>query len=447
MTNRIDRLDVAADLVAQAVAAGADGADVMVVDSTSISVSCRLGRAETTERAQSLEAGLRVFVGRRQAIAGSSDLSAEGLAALVDRSLAMVGEVPEDPYCGLAAHDEICGEPPALDSFDGTAITPERLLDASMAAEDAARAVPGVSNSEGAEATWAMTHTAVAASNGLVAQYRRSSGSLAVSVLAAGKAGMERDYDYTAAVYAADMRAPEAVGRAAGERTVRRLNPRKIGSARLPVVFEPRVARSLLGHLAGAVNGAAIARKTSFLKDRMDTAVFPPGVEVVDDPLRTRGLKSRPIDHEGIAARPVAIIADGVLASWLLDLRSARQLGLRSTGHGLRATMTPPSPGQSNLYLTAGTPSPQTLLGEVKRGLYVSELIGFGVNGVTGDYSRGASGFWIENGEIAYPVSEITIAGNLIEMFAHLTRANDLEFRYGTDAPTVRIEAMTIAGR
>lgn len=442
-----DRLDIAADLVRRALAAGADAADVIVVDTESISVSCRLGRAETLERAETVEAGLRVFVGRRQAITASADLSPSGLSGVVERSLAMAREVPEDPFCGLAEAADVCREPPMLDSFDATRLSPEDLLAAATAAEDAARSVRGVTNSEGAEASWGTSCAAIAASNGLAARYRRSSGSLAVSVLAAGDAGMERDYEYTAAVYAADMRAPEDVGRAAGERTVRRLNPRKAGSARVPVVFEPRVSRSLLGHLAGAISGAAIARKTSFLKDRLGAQVFAEGIDVIDDPLRSRGLRSRPIDHEGIGTRPLSVVSEGVLASWLLDLRSARQLGLRSTGHGLRGTTSPPSPGPSNLYLAAGGQSPDALIGEVAQGLYVTELIGFGVNAVTGDYSRGASGFWIENGQLAFPVNEITIAGNLIEMFAHLTSADDLEFRYGTDAPTVRIDAMTVAGR
>lgn len=445
-TDRADHLDIATDLVAQAMTAGAEAADVMVVDSRSISVSCRLGRAETLERAETFEAGLRVFLGRRQAIASSSDLSPAGLAALIERSLAMAREVPEDPFCGVADPDLVCGGPPALDSFDATEMTAEDLLASAMVAEDAARSVAGVTNSEGAEASWGTSRAAIAASNGLATRYRRSSGSLAVSVLAAGEAGMERDYEYTAAVYAADMRAPADVGRAAGERTVRRLNPRKAASARVPVIFEPRVSRSLLGHLAGAINGAAIARKTSFLRDRMGARIFPAGVEIVDDPLRARGLRSRPVDHEGIATAPIAVVADGVLASWLLDLRSARQLGLRTTGHGMRGTTSPPSPGPSNLYLAAGSHSAAALVGEVARGLYVTELIGFGVNPVTGDYSRGASGFWIENGQLAYPVNEITIAGNLLEMFSHLTSADDLEFRYGTDAPTVRIEGMTVAG-
>lgn len=448
MTARTDHLEeVAAALLARARAAGADAADVMVVDSTSISVSCRLGRTETLERSESVEAGLRVFIGKRQALAASSDLSADGMTALVECASAMAREVPEDPFCGLAEAADVCRQFPELDSFDATERSAEQLLEAALAAEDAARAVPGITNSEGAEASWGRSAVAIAASNGFAAAYRRSWNSLSASVLATGEGGMERDYDYTAAVYAADLRAPEEVGRTAGERTMRRLNPRKAGSARVPVIYEPRASRSLVGHLAAAISGSAIARGTSFLKDRMGARLFAPGIQVIDDPLRPRGLKSRPVDHEGIATARLAVVDDGVLSSWLLDLRSARQLGLATTGHGLRGTSSPPSPGSSNLYLAPGPLSPGELIGQVTQGLYVTELIGFGLNPVTGDYSRGASGYWIENGELAYPVNEITIAGNLVDMFANLACADDLEFRYGTDAPTVRIDGMTVAGR
>ncbi len=363
MNDTTDHLEeLAATLLERAKAAGAGAADVMVVDTTSIAVSCRLGQTETLERAESVEAGLRVFIGKRQAMAASSDLSADGMAALVERSLAMAREVPEDPFCGLADAAQVCREPPEIESFDPTELTAERLRDAALAAEDAARAVPGVTNSEGAEASWGSSAVAIAASNGFAAAYRRSWNSLSASVLASGEGGMERDYDYTAAVYAADLRPPEEVGRAAGERTVRRLNPRKAGSARVPVVYEPRAARSLIGHLAAAINGTAIARGTSFLKDRMGERLFAPGIDVIDDPLRPRGLKSRPIDHEGIATAAIAVIGDGVLRSWLLDLRSARQLGLATTGHGLRGTTSPPSPGSSNLYLAPGGQGPDDLI-------------------------------------------------------------------------------------
>jgi PmbA protein len=284
------------------------------------------------------------------------------------------------------------------------------------------------------------------ASNGFARTRARSQHSLSVSVLAGEGRAMERDYDYTAAVYAEDLRDPVEVGRTAAERAVRRLHPRKAESVQVPVIYEARAARSLVGHLASAVNGAAVARGTTFLKDKLGQAVFPEAITVVDDPLRRRGLRSRAFDGEGIATRRMAIIDQGVLASWILDLRSARQLGMNTTGHASRGTSAPPSPGTTNLYIEAGELSPEALIAGVERGLYITELIGFGINGVTGDYSRGASGFWIENGELTFPVSEVTVAGNLLDMFAHVTAANDLEFRHGTDSPTVRIDGMTVAG-
>ena len=270
---------------------------------------------------------------------------------------------------------------------------------------------------------------------------------LSASVIAGEGTEMERDYDYTAAVFAADMDSPEAIGKSAGEKAVKRLNPQKAETSAVPIVFDTRVSKSLIGHLSSAVNGSSIARGTSFLKDKMGERIFPEGINIIDDPLRKRGLKSRPFDGEGIATRRIPLIEDGQLKTWVLDLRSARQLGLQSTGHASRGTSSAPSPSSSNLYLEPGEMSPEELMADIKQGLYVNELIGFGINGVTGDYSRGASGFWIENGKISYPVSEVTIAGNLNDMFANLSRANDLEFRFGIDAPTVRIEGMTVAGR
>jgi PmbA protein len=258
---------------------------------------------------------------------------------------------------------------------------------------------------------------------------------------------MEGDYDYTAAVFADDMESPEIIGASAGGKAIKRLNPKKAETAAVPIVYDTRVSKSLLGHLSAAINGASIARRSSFLKDKMGERVFPQGINIVDDPLRKRGLKSRPFDGEGAITRSLNLIEGGHLNTWIMDLRSARQLGLKTTGHASRGTSSPPSPSTSNLYLEPGEMSPEQLIKDIKQGLYVNELIGFGVNGVTGDYSRGASGFWIENGEISYPVSEVTIAGNLIEMFANLSVADDLQFRYGTDAPTVRVEGMTVAGR
>jgi PmbA protein len=258
---------------------------------------------------------------------------------------------------------------------------------------------------------------------------------------------MERDYDYSSALHGADLDSPEKVGRTAGERTVERLNPRKVRSKRVPVMFDRRVAGSLVGHLASAINGAAVARKTSFLKDRLGERLFRPGIHVLDDPLRRRGLRSRPFDAEGVATERLAVVEDGVLASWFLDSATARELRLASTGHAQRGVSSTPAPGPSNLHLAAGSDTPEALMADIAEGFYVTDLIGVGVNQVTGDYSRGASGFWIENGKRSYPVSEVTIAGNLIDMFQALLPANDLEFRFGTNAPSVRVEGLTVAGR
>jgi len=434
-------------LVREARKAGADAADAVLVRSAALTQSLRLGKPEKLERAEAQDLGLRVFVGKRQAIVSASDLAPAARAELVERAVAMARSVPEDPHAGLAEPGMLARSWPELDLADPTEPDPAWLLATATAAEEAARSVKGVTNSEGAEAGWSRSQVTLAASNGFVGGYSRSYFGLSVSVLAGSGTGMERDEDFTSGVYRSDLEDASLVGARAGERAVRRLNPKKAATAKLPIVFDPRVAQSLVGHLAGAINGSAIARGTSFLKDKMGAEILPRSVNIIDDPYRRRGLRSRPFDGEGIEGRRRALVEAGVLKSWILDLRSARQLGLASTGHAQRGTSSPPGPGATNLYLEPGTRSPEALIGDIAQGFYVTELMGFGVNGVTGDYSRGAAGFWIERGELAYPVSEVTIAGNLKEMFRNLTAANDLRFRYGTDAPTLVIEGMTVAGK
>jgi PmbA protein len=441
-------LDLLSDLVAAARKAGADAADAVLIDSASLSVGMRLGALERLERAESGDVGLRVLIGRRQAFVSSSDRSKAALAELVGRAVAMARAVPEDPYCGLADPADLARDFPDLDVCDPGEPSAERLIGMVRAAEDAARAVPGVTNSEGAEAGWGRSGVAIVASNGFAHSYAVTSSSVSVSVLAGDNAsGMERDYDYSSAVFLADLREPEEIGHEAGRRAVRRLGARKVATRQVPVIYDPRVARGLVSSLAGAVNGAGVARGTSFLKDRLGKPVFGRGVRIVDDPHRLRGLRSRPCDGEGIATRRLAVVEDGVLATWLLDLRSARQLGMRSTGHASRGTSSPPSPSASNLYLEAGHVTPAEMIHDVPEGFYVTDLSGQGVNGVTGDYSRGASGFWIKGGELAFPVNEVTVAGNLKDMFLNLTPASDLELRHGIDAPTCRIDGLTVAGR
>jgi PmbA protein len=286
----------------------------------------------------------------------------------------------------------------------------------------------------------------MAASNGFAGGYAGTGHSVSAAVLAGEGTGMERDYSYTSAVHAGDLRDPAAVGTEAGERAVQRLGARKVATCQVPVVYDPRIASSLLRHLLGAISGPAVARGTSFLKDKLGQRLFPRGIAVIDEPHKPRGLRSKPFDGEGLANSRRAIIEDGVLTTWLLDLASARQLRLKSTGHASRGTSSPPSPSPTNLWLEPGPVTAQELLGDIAQGFYVTELMGMGVNGVTGDYSRGAAGFWIEGGELAYPVSEVTVAGNLKDMFQHLTAASDLAFKTGIDSPTLRIDGMTIAG-
>ncbi len=434
------------DLIAQAKTAGADAADAIYVSSDSLSVSYRLGSVEQLERSESTDVGLRVFVGKRQAIVSSSDLTADGLSDLPARAVAMARLVPEDPFCGLAETDLLAGDAADLDMYDGANLAAEVLIDWASKAEEAALAVPGVSNSEGAHAGWGVTEVALAATNGIARAYRRSHFSNSVSVLAGQGTAMERDYDFSGTVHAEDLAAPEAIGRSAGEKAVQRLNPRRVSSCQVPVVYDPRVSRSLLGHLASAISGSAVARGTTFLKDKMGERIFPEGITVIDDPIRQRGLRSKPFDAEGVATRRRNVIDDGQLTTWILDLRSARQLDLQTTGHATRGPSSPPSPAPTNLYLAPGKRSAKDLIADIGNGFYVTELIGMGVNPVTGDYSRGAAGYWIEDGRLSYPVSEITVAGNLNDMFANLTVADDLVFRYGTDAPTLRIDGLTVAG-
>ena len=439
-------LNLLDDLIAKARAAGADAADAVLFDSASVSLAQRLGKTEKLERSESGDLGLRVFVGKRQAIVSSTDRSTKALDELVERAIAMARVVPEDGFAGIADPEQLARSWPDLDICDSEEPSSETLIERARIAEEAALAVQGVTNSEGADAGWSRSTIAIAASNGFAGTYGVSRQSLSASVIVGTGTGMERDYDYDSKVYGADLRDAAEIGREAGERAVRRLNPRRVKSCKVPVVFDPRVSRGLLGHLTGAISGPSIARGTSFLKDKMGQQIFAPSITIVDDPHVKRGLRSRPFDAEGVEVKRRTLIEDGVLTTWLLDLRSARQLGLQTTGHAARGTSGPPGPAPANVYMAAGKRSRADILAEIKDGFYLTDLMGMGVNGVTGDYSRGAGGFWIENGQLAYPVNEITIAGNLKDMFLNMEAADDLELRFGRDAPTVRIDGMTIAG-
>ncbi|HWX82795.1 MAG TPA: TldD/PmbA family protein [Xanthobacteraceae bacterium] len=438
--------DVAERLVAAAKRAGAEAADAIAVRGVSLSVEVRDGAVEESQRSEGDDVGLRVLVGRRQAVVSTNDLNGGGFAGLAERAVAMARAAPEDRFAGLADPARLARNFPALDLLDPDMPDVGTLEQRAREAEDAAMAIAGVSKSGGASASAGIGGMVLVTSHGFHGATMNSHHSISMSAIAGNGTGMETDYDYTSTLHAADLESAATIGKSAGERAVKRLNPRKVATRKVPVVFDARVAGTLIGHLASAANGASIARKTSFLRDKLGAQIFAPDIDILDDPLRKRGLRSRPFDAEGVATSARKVVERGVLKTWFLDSATARELDLQTTGHAYRGVSSPPSPGPSNLHLAAGAKSRDALIAEIADGFYITDLIGVGVNLVTGDYSRGASGFWIENGTLTYPVSEVTIAGHLAEVFKSLTPANDLAFRYGTNAPTVRVEGLTVAG-
>jgi PmbA protein len=438
--------DLAQRLVGAAKRAGADSADAVAVRGVSLSVDVRERSVEESQRSEGDDLGLRVFVGARQAVVSTNDTAAD-VDALAERAVAMARVAPEDPFAGLADPSLLAKAFPDLDLLDPQLPSVGRLEELAKRAEEAGRAVKGVTKSEGASASAGIGGMVLVTSSGFHGAYLGSRHSMSMVAIAGEGTGMERDYDFSSALHAADLDAPEHVGRSAGERAVKRLNPHKVATTRVPIVFDPRVANSIVGHLAAAANGAAIARKTSFLKDKMGERIFGAGIRIVDDPFRVRGQRSRPFDGEGVAGRKLTLVEDGILSSWILDNTTARELKLATTGHASRGVSSPPSPSATNLYMEAGQLSPAELMADIKEGFYVIELIGSGASIVTGDYSRGAAGFWIENGKLTYAVSEVTIAGHLGDIFKAVTPANDLAFRYGVNAPTLRLGELTVAGR
>jgi PmbA protein len=441
LTDRAERL------VNAALKTGADAADAVAVRSMSLSVEVRDGAVEESERAEGDDLGLRVLVGHRQAVVSTNDLAGDASVALAERAVAMARAAPEDRFAGLADGALLAHDFPDLDLLDPDLPSVAELEAMAKTAEQAALTVKGVAKSGGASASAGIGGMVLVTSHGFRGAYLGSRHGISMTAIAGEGTGMERDYDYSSSLHAADLDSPEKIGRTAGERAVERLNPRKVSTRKVPVVFDPRISGSLVSHLASAANGASVARKTSFLRDKMGAKLFDDGIRIVDDPLRKRGLRSHPFDGEGVAHRRLALIDDGVLRSWLLDCSTARELGLTTTGHASRGVSSVPSPSPSNLHMEPGRQSPEDLIADIDDGFYVTDLIGMGVNIVTGDYSRGASGFWIENGKRTYPVSEVTIAGHLSDIFRTLTPANDLEFRYSTNAPTLRLEGLTVAGQ
>ncbi len=435
--------DRVAALVEAAKRAGADAADAVAVRGRSSGVSVRLGKVEATEASESEDVSLRVFVGQR--VASVSATAASDPDALAERAVAMARVSPQDPFQGLADASLLAKAPVDLDLFDATQVSAEQLKESALAAEEAALAVKGVTNSSGSSAGAGLGGLVLATSHGFVGQYVASRFSRSTSVIAGEGTAMERDYDFSSRQHYADLDAAEAIGRRAGERAVRRLGARKAKTGPVDVVFDPRVARGIASHLAGAINGASVARKTSFLRDMMGKQVAASAITVTDDPLRRRGQASRPFDGEGVEGKRLLMVENGVLNHWFLSTSAARELGLVTNGRGARSGSSV-SPSSTNLAIEPGEKTPRELIRSLKTGFYVTEVFGQGVNMVTGEYSRGASGFWIENGELTYPVSEVTIASNLKTMFLNMVAASDLDRDFGTAAPTLLIEGMTLAG-
>lgn len=442
-----DKFQILAEsLVERGIAAGATAADALYASERSSAVQVRLGELEDVSRSESEQVGLRLFVGQRSATVASSDVSEESLKTLVERCLAMAKEAPEDPYAGLAPSGLLeRGELPFLDSCDPMEPDPAALRTRALEAENAALGVAGITNSGGAGASSSSSGIALATSDGFSGAYQSTGHGCSAMVIAGEGAAMQRDHAWHSSRNLSDLEDAAKIGQRAGLRAAARLNPRRPKPGKYPVLFDPRVSASLLGHFAGAISASAIARKTSFLEGKLGAAIFAPGIAIVDDPLRPRGLRSRPFDAEGVRVSRQGLVSDGVLSSWISESASARQLGIEPTGHAVRGIGGAPSASPSNLYLAAGTRSREELLGEFPEAVLVIELIGQGVNSVTGDYSRGAVGFMVRNGVIAEPVAEITVASNLIDMFATLEPGSDLEFRRGIDAPTILVPEMTVA--
>lgn len=440
--------DLLNDLISAAMAAGADAAEAVLADRRALSVGVRLGALEEVEREESCDLGLRVFVGRRQATVSGSDFSAKARERLIERAVAMARLSPEDPYAGLAPQGRLARGPFAdLELYDPTEPTAEALEERALAAEDAARAVVGVTNSEGGSASWSTTRWLMATSGGFVGPHEVSGFSVSASVIAGEGDGMERGGEGRSTRWQADLPSSEAIGLVAGKKAVARVGARKIESITAPVIFENRIATSIISPFVGAISGPSVARGTSFLKDRLGQRIFPHGLRISDEPHRLRGLGSTPFDDEGVANADVDLIADGVLTTWLLNVASARQLGLETTGHASRHLASAPGVGPNNLTVQPGTRDLAGLMADAKAGLLVTSMFGPSLNPNTGDWSAGVSGFWFENGEIAYPVNEITVAGNLIEIYGRVVAGADLELRGASNAPSLLVDSLAIAGR
>ena len=426
--------------------AGADSADAMLARGHSTNITLRLGNVEASERSEDFDIGLRVFVGQRTASISTSQLDDENITNLAERAVAMAQLAPEDPFVRLATDAELAKSIPDLDMFDETIPDADSLRDRAAAAEEAALSFNGIKTSDGADAGHGIVDVLIGTSNGFLAGYKRSSHGVSTVVIAEKDGQMERDYDYSSAVYESDLQPAEEVGKSAATRTLARLGARKPQTGQFPVIYDRRVAASLVGTMASAINGANITRGTSFLKDSLGKQVASKGLNFIDNPLRPRGLGSRLFDGEGLAVSKRVMIDDGVLTGWFLDLASAAKLSMTPTGNARRGIGSAPSPGASNFYVENSTISRDDLMADIDEGFLITEMIGSSVDMITGDYSRGAGGFWISKGKIAQPITEATIAGNLKDMFMQITAANDIDLRDSIASPSLYLDCMMIAG-
>ena len=442
--------DLTEALLDAARSAGAEAADALVVEGRSVSIDVRGGALEQAERSEGIELGLRVLMDGRQACVSASDLSARTIGEMAERAVAMAREAPQDPYIGLADPSQLARDwdIASLELEDTSPEPAAADLEAdARAAEAAALAVAGVSQVQSASASYSRRRMHLATSNGFSGGYGRSSRSVSAVAISGEGLSMERDWAAESRIFQADLPSAEEVGRLAGQRAVERAQPRRPKTGAYPVLLDERIAGSLIGHLAAAVNGSAIARGASWLRDALGAQVLPEGISLIEDPHRARVSGSRPFDAEGLPTARRAIVENGVLTGWTLDLATARKLGMQSTASASRGTSSPPSPGTGNTMLTQGSRSREDLIREMGTGLLVTSFIGSTINPTTGDYSRGASGFWVENGEIQYPVNECTIAGNLREMLLRITPANDARMHLTQVVPSLLVEGLTLAGQ
>ena len=449
-TKKLNDKDIMNLLIDTAITNGATSADCVLSRSRGVSITRRLGKDENIQRYEDFDTGLRVFVDNKISSISTNENSEEALKEVAKRAVEMAKIAPEDKYSFIASKEMLQNSPIQdgifIDSYDSVEPSIDLIRDRASEVEDIALSVKGITNSDGADASWGEGETLLMTSNGFFGSTKKSNHSVSVVVIAEKNGKMERDYDYSSKVYGEDLKDVKKIGHEAAKKTLARIGAKKPVTGQYPVIFDPRVSRSIASHFASAINGSSIARKTSFLKDSLNCKIANQSITLIDDPFLERGLGSRLFDAEGLGTSKHVLIEDGVIKNWLLDLSSARQLNMFPTANAKRGISGPPVPGTTNLTLLPGEASPESIISSISNGFYITDMIGSSVSMVTGDYSRGASGFWIKNGELSTPITEATIAGNLKDMFKTLKPANDLDFTHSINCPTILIDGMTIAG-